>query len=336
MKKDEEKPLPKDQRKIPVDELRLGMYVIMPVSWKDHPFFVNRFQLSSEEEIRKMKEAGLTEVLVDFKKSRLVEAPKEEGAKPPEPLQEKGPKEVVPDELREALADGSRSPEEKAQEVYNRSSEMIERLLAQPTARNIKATKQAISGIVEMILADKETSHYLTRITKHDHYTYTHSVNVGFLAVCLAKVALNGSERHDMHELGAGFFLHDVGKVGVDQGIINKPGKLTPEEMQEMRRHPSLGFKLLAEAKQLTEESKIIVLQHHERYDGKGYPKGLRGQEIHLYGRICSLADVYDALTSDRPYRRRMSPFEALKVMKEEMIDHFQKDLFEKFVLMLS
>jgi HD-GYP domain-containing protein (c-di-GMP phosphodiesterase class II) len=129
-----------------------------------------------------------------------------------------------------------------------------------------------------------------------------------------------------------GFFLHDVGKVGIDQGIIMKPGKLTADEMEEMRRHPLLGYKLLQEARQLTEESKTIVLQHHERTDGTGYPRRLRSENIHIYGRICSIADVYEALTSDRPYRQKLPPFTALKIMQEEMGHHFQRDLLEKFI----
>jgi HD-GYP domain-containing protein (c-di-GMP phosphodiesterase class II) len=137
-----------------------------------------------------------------------------------------------------------------------------------------------------------------------------------------------------MHELAAGFFLHDIGKVRVDPSIINKPGRLTDEEMKQMRTHAYAGYEILSETKQLSEESKIIVLQHHERFDGTGYPFSLKGDEIHMYGRICSIADVYDALTSERSYKQKLGTFEALKVMKKEMINHFQKELFENFVLL--
>jgi HD-GYP domain-containing protein (c-di-GMP phosphodiesterase class II) len=95
-----------------------------------------------------------------------------------------------------------------------------------------------------------------------------------------------------MIELGSGFFLHDVGKVLIDAAILNKPARLTDEEMKEIQRHPNLGFNLLNNAKQLSEEAKFIVLQHHEKYDGTGYPKRLKGELIHIYARICSLADV--------------------------------------------
>jgi len=92
----------------------------------------------------------------------------------------------------------------------------------------------------------------------------------------------------------------------------------------------------LLRTRQLTDESKVIVLQHHERFDGTGYPKRLHSDKIHIYGRICAIADVYDALTTERPYKEKMKVFDALKLMREEMIHHFQKDLFERFVLLFK
>ena len=93
---------------------------------------------------------------------------------------------------------------------------------------------------------------------------------------------------------------------------------------------------MLARSNQLSEEVQIIVMQHHERVDGSGYPHHLKDKEIHLYARICSIADVYDALTSERSYKKKLPQFEALKLMRDEMIDHFQKDLYEKFILLFS
>jgi HD-GYP domain-containing protein (c-di-GMP phosphodiesterase class II) len=95
-----------------------------------------------------------------------------------------------------------------------------------------------------------------------------------------------------------------------------------------------MGFRLLHDTKQITEESRLIVLQHHERHNGTGYPKKLRGDDIHIYGRICSVADVFDALVSKRPYKTQKTPFDALRIMKEEMLDHFHKDVFQTFVLL--
>jgi len=241
-------------------------------------------------------------------------------------------RKVVPDALGTAIRDTQASPEQKAVMIQQESVAMMKNLLDDPTADNIREAKKGISEIVNLILNEEQTLHYLLSITSHDHYTYTHSVSVGILAVALAKSLFMDAKKHDIHALGAGFFLHDLGKVGINNDIINKPGKLTDEEMNEMRRHPPRGFKLLQETRQLTDESKIIVLQHHERVDGTGYPKGLRSDDIHVYARICAIADVYDALSSDRPYRKKMAPFVALKLMREEMMHHFQRDLFEQFI----
>ncbi len=173
-------------------------------------------------------------------------------------------------------------------------------------------------------------------ITDHDYYTYTHSVNVGLLAILLSKNVFTDTSDHDMEELGAAFFLHDLGKCNIPAYLINKPGKLNEKEWEMMKKHPSYGYRILAEAKQLTDECAVIVMQHHERYSGDGYPKRLHEEQIHIYARICCIADVYDALTSTRPYKKKLPTFEALRVMKDEMIGHFHRDLFEKFVILFT
>jgi HD-GYP domain-containing protein (c-di-GMP phosphodiesterase class II) len=159
---------------------------------------------------------------------------------------------------------------------------------------------------------------------------------VGVFSIMLAKHLFKSSDAHDMHELGAGFFLHDIGKVRIDPAIINKPGKVTDEEMDLIRTHPYQGYKILKETNQLTEECMVIVMQHHEREDGTGYPRRLKGDEIHTYGRICCIADVYDALTAERSYKQRLNTFDALKLMKEKLLNHFHQEMFEKFVLMFT
>jgi len=319
-------------------ELKIGMYVILPLAWHEHPFLKNHFLIQSEGEISKIRELGVKGIQIDPSRSRRIETASAGEAKAsrdssaePQPAQK-----VSPDELITTIRDVSLTPEKKSIVVRQHSITMMKSLLENPTAQNMKEAQKGISEVVNLILTDDDTLHYLLDITSHDFYTYTHSVSVGVLAIALAKSLFKDSTNHDMRALGMGFFLHDVGKVGIDPSLITKPGKLTSTEMQEMRRHPALGFKLLHETRQLTEESKTIVLQHHERFDGGGYPKGLRGSEIHIYGRICSIADVYDALTSDRPYRKKLPPYEALKIMYNEMIQHFQRDLFQQFVLMFK
>lgn len=329
----------------------MGMYVIIPKGWFKHPFAKSEFIIRSPTQIRKIQASGFNVVKMDTEKSLVAMEParpggvsQTEGQREPgepkgAPVPEKfDPIELIADDLVETITNDQLEPREKATAVYSHCIDMMDILLEQPTAHNIHRTKKIIATIVDYMLVDDETSGKLPGITVHDnYYTYTHSVNVGLLSVLLAKKLLwSGTESHNMQELGAGFFLHDLGKCQVASDLINKRGRLTAEEREEMCRHPGWGYEILHQTKQLSPECKFIVLQHHEREDGTGYPHGLKGDEIHLYGRICRIADVYDALTSRRPYRVELSPFKALRIMKEEMINQFNREIFNEFVHFLG
>ena len=242
------------------------------------------------------------------------------------------PEKFMSASLIDTFRDKSLPPNDRAKAVEAYSMEIMKNVLESPSAEVITSTKKGISEIVEVILHENDTANALTKIVSHDYYTYTHSVNVGIKAILLAKRLYRNSDKHDMNELGAGFFLHDLGKVNVNSDIINKPGRLTEDEMNEMKTHPYQGYKILSATKQLTEEAWIIVMQHHERNDGKGYPRKLSGEEIHPYAHICCIADVYDALTAKRSYKEAMEPIKALKIMYEEMANNFNKELLQKFV----
>lgn len=322
------------KQKIPVGELKPGMYVNLPSAWRAHPFLRNSFTITSEKQIKKLIDHGIEYVIIDVQKGAPYIPYPEEVIEP-----EKGPKPdlqaLASENLLEVVDDKKMPPPLRAQAIHQHATDVMKGLLESPTGQKIARFKKTIRGVVDLVFSDDAVSRQLLKLTSYDYNTYIHSVNVGVLATALAKEILRKQDRHDMHALGAGFFLHDIGKVNVDEAIINKQGKLTEEEMDMMRKHPARGFKILNDTKQITIESRLIVLQHHERDDGKGYPRKLRGEEIHIYGRICSVADVFDALVSKRPYKSPLKPFDALQLMKEEMLDHFHKDVFEKFVLLL-
>lgn len=331
-------------KKIKASSLEVGMYVILPASWLDHSFLKSSFLIKSRQDIKRITDHGISEVAIDTARGlsfpnvdMISHTPEAPGDGPVKPQAGWTPEVIIPDDLKRAISNSKMPYEEKSRIVYTSSVEMMKRLIDDPKAENIREVKKEISAVVDLIISDDRTARHMLTITTHDFYTYTHSVNVGILGVMLSKELFKNSyDAHEMHELGAGFFLHDLGKVRVDSAIINKPGRLTDEEMKKMRIHPYQSYLILSEAGQLSEECRIITLQHHERDDGNGYPRRLRGQDIHIYGRIGCIADVYDALTAVRSYKPRLSPFEALRVMKEEMINHFEKDLFEKFVLLFT
>lgn len=322
-------------KKIKTSQLKIGMYVNLSSAWHAHPFLSNSFTITSQQQINKIANYGIRAVHIDEKKGISVEEALKQAVEQPDKDFSQG-LTAASEKLQEALADKKMQPDEKAQVVHSHSVDMIKNLWGTPTGEKIAEFKRGIFGIVDMVLADDPSSNFLLKLTSYDYDTNVHSANVGVLAIFLAKALLKKEDRHDMHALGAGFFLHDIGKINIDDAILNKQGKLNKEEMAIMRKHPGMGFRILNEAKQMGEESRLIVLQHHERHDGTGYPRRLRGDEIHIYGKICSVADVFDALVSKRNYRKQLKPFEALKIMKEEMLDHFQKEVFEKFVLLFK
>jgi HD-GYP domain-containing protein (c-di-GMP phosphodiesterase class II) len=319
-------------KRIKVTDLKLGMYVELPSAWRAHPFLRNSFTINSQKQIDQIIDHGILEVNINEEKG----APLEEKPALKEQPEKDLSANILSEKLKEVIQDKKIPPEPKAQAVHLYSEKMVSKLWENPSGENIAQFKKDIVAVVDLILEDNATSDHLRKLTSHDYDTYIHSVNVGVYGVSLAKVVFGKNNGHDMHALGAGFFLHDIGKVYIDEAIIRKPGKLTDEEMTQMRRHPSMGFKLLTETKQIDEECRSIVVQHHERNDGTGYPRKIRGNDIHIYGRICSVADVYDALVSKRPYKPSLQPFEALKLMRNEMLGHFQKDIFEKFVLLFT
>ncbi len=332
---------------IALKDLKIGMFVQLPVNWTAHDFLRNSFLIRTEKQLQKLQQQNLQQVLVDFDRSQLQNdaLPRPTSSEPvPTPEAELmadssddaptnwDSKKLMTDELRNVLDDHRLSPEQKARSVYDHSVRMMEQLLEFPTAENIKISKEVIYEISEIVLTENDTAMNLLRITAHDYYTYTHSVTVGILGIILSKHLLYQSDTHDLHELAAGFFLHDLGKVTIDTKILNKRGRLSEQEMQYVRSHPDQGYQILQRANELSEECKIIVMQHHESIDGSGYPNHLKGDEIHLYGQICGLVDVYAALTSERSYKRALSSYNALKLIKNQMMHRFDKKLFDSFV----
>jgi len=234
------------------------------------------------------------------------------------------------------LADKKLECEKKAEIAHLSVSSIAKEFFKHPRAQTVQRYKHTIHSMMDFVMKEEGAIRNLILLTSYDFTTYVHSVNVGVFSIGLAKSLLAGDPSHDMKELASGFFLHDIGKCRIPLKILHKRGTLTKDEWEVMRRHPELGYELLEELNVLTKEAKIIVMQHHERQNGRGYPKGLKGDKIHIYSKICSIADVFEALTSRRPYKQRLSAFEALKIMRNDMREEFDPHFFSKFILLFS
>lgn len=180
---------------------------------------------------------------------------------------------------------------------------------------NFASVVEQVRSVVDEILAGKAPVGGLAEISSVDSYTFAHSVDVCVLSVA-AGVKL-GYKKADLIKLGVGALLHDLGKTKVPLEILNKPGKLTPVEFAEIKKHPAWGYKLLLEEVdgEVDPVSAEVILNHHERYDGSGYPRGLKGDRIGEMAMVCAAADMYNAITTDRVYRPALPPHEAYEML---------------------
>lgn len=245
--------------------------------------------------------------------------------------------EYLQSNLAAIVADESVPIAKRCQMVYTTSTQIMQKVFEEErTAEAVKKARHVITPTVSMILSGDDAIRNMISLTSHDYYTYTHSVNVCVFSVSLTTKLFPDLSVEEFERLGSGFLLHDIGKREVAREIINKDGPLTAEEWNEMRRHPELGHKALQDTEASTEEGSVIVLQHHERYDGTGYPNKLQGDDIHVWAKICCISDAFDALTTQRSYRQPASSFEALQLMQKEMVQNFDQEFFREFVTLFA
>ena len=225
---------------------------------------------------------------------------------------------------------------EKSKAAYECATGLVEGLLEHPrSGEHVKRSKSFIENLVHYMLDDSKAFFSLMQSTSFNYYTYTHSVNVSVFGIALAHRTGRFTEA-TINTIGSALILHDIGKGLIDQRILNKQGPLDKNEWEIMKKHPEYGANLLRERGLASEQALIIVEGHHERLDGSGYPRGLRGSDIHQYARIAAIVDVFDAMTTERPHRPALSSFAALEIMRNEMIDGLDCDIFREFVLLLG
>jgi HD-GYP domain-containing protein (c-di-GMP phosphodiesterase class II) len=228
-------------------------------------------------------------------------------------------------------------PELKAQMLVNIRDVFdlsLKKFTFQSSKQIFDEIAQVVESIVMNVLMKDKYLFQMIDIRDYDEYTYSHSLYVGMLSVLLGKyIGLSTSRLNDLALCG---LLHDIGKTDIPIDIVNKPGPLTHEEFEIMKEHPSLSYKKLSGHMVIS----LAVLQgvrtHHEKYDGSGYPLGLAGKDIPLYARILAIADVYDALSSTRPYRKAWSPRKIFDYLTSCSNTHFDPELLTAFLHCIS
>ena len=316
-------------------QVRLGMFVQeLKGSWIDHPFWKKAFKLEDPSDLKKLQASSIKEIIIDTSKGldvaeldvvieppvlTAVEMPPEITSTPSKPIQKP---------VRISAA----AEHEQAKRVINASKKAVASMFHD--ARMGKAVSaEAAMVLVDDIAASVERNGgaliSLVRLKNKDDYTYMHSVAVCALMVSLSK-ELNLSD-DETKQAGLAGLLHDIGKAGIPTEVLNKPGALTDEEFNLVKLHPERGHKLLLEANITDAVVLDVCLHHHEKVNGMGYPGKLKSDEISLFAKMGAVCDVYDAITSNRPYKEGWEPGVSLQRMAQ-WEEHFDDSVFKAFV----
>lgn len=193
----------------------------------------------------------------------------------------------------------------------------------------MESIKKIVDDIIDQILYNNDVIYNVVDLKSYDNYTYAHSVNVCILSVLTGKTV--GMNRFDLRELAIGALLHDIGKVFIDSDVLNKPGQLTPEELAVVREHSRYGFDALRSKVNISLVSAHVAFQHHEREDGSGYPRSLRSTDIHRFAKIVAVADSYDAMTTERVYKRALMNHIAIERLVDEAPAKYHPSVINSF-----
>ena len=314
-------------KKIAISRVKTGMFVhSMEGSWLDHSLWKTRFRIEDEETRARVQNCGAKDCWIDVSRGDDVEIakPTVQPAATPAPQA----KPVV----RTSMA----AEMQNASNILKRSKAAVNSLFTEArlgNAINTSGCRPLVDDIVSSVDRNADALISLCRLKTADEYTYMHSVSVCALMVSLARQL--GLDEATSRDAGMAGLLHDLGKAAVPQEIINKPGKLTDEEFEIVKSHPVKGHAMLLETGIDNERVLDVCRHHHERMDGKGYPDGLAAENISLIARMSAICDVYDAVTSDRPYKAGWDPAESIARMASWQ-GHFDPMVLQTFVRIIG
>ena len=321
-------------KRISVDQLTVGMFIKeFCGSWMEHPFIRSSFVLSNAEDLRTIRASSIREVWIDSSKSLDVPAtvvvvtPKQAEREIDAALKPQSAvnRVVAPVSIEREMA--------RAAEICKQSKQAVVAMFQEVRMGNAVdagGARRLVEDISDSVSRNPSALISMARIKTADDYTYMHSVAVCALMVALARQL--GLDEAQTRSAGLAGLLHDLGKAVMPPLILNKPGKLTEPEFGVIKGHPLEGYNMLRNAQKVDAAALDVCLHHHEKMDGSGYPKGLKGDEISLLAKMGAVCDVYDAITSNRPYKLGWDPAESLRKMAEWSKGHFDPAVFQAFV----
>jgi len=327
-------------KKVPVDQMRLGMHLqALSGAWLEHPFWKTQFVLRDAADLKKLQDSSVLECWIDVSKGLDVAAPLSVV-----------PVAAPPAVDAEAAADLARAAQlarktdvpfdeevRRAAALCTKSRAAVVSLFNEARmGRTIDTEKcsELVTEIAESVWRNPSALVSLARLKTHDDYTYMHSVAVAALMVALSKQM--GQDETQARLAAEAGLLHDLGKALMPVAVLNKPGKLTDEEFTTIKTHPERGHELLLTGRGVDAMVLDVCLHHHEKMDGSGYPHRLQGEQISLLARMGSVCDVYDAITSNRPYKKGWDPAESITRMAAWSKGHFDVAVFRAFVTSLG
>ena len=320
--------------KVNVSYLKIGMYISnLDRPWIDTPFLLEGFTIKTEEDIDSLVQ-HCTYVFID----------PERGVAADEYIEDVRPRLKTNVHLERFLQDNKKQVQ--YENVKTAKEELPEAQIAMEIASNqvahlmddvkegknlnINAVRGVVKPILDSILRNSEAYLWLSMMQKKSAYTYSHSVDNCALAIAFGRYM--GLPKKDLQTLAIGLLMMDMGNVKIPEQILNKNGRLTEAEYMIVKKHVGHGVKILQETEGMNEDIVNIALTHHERFDGSGYPNGLLGAHIPVYGRMAAIIDCYDAMTSKRPFSTAKSPYAALQNIYNWRGSAFQPELVEQFL----
>lgn len=327
-------------KKIPTAQVRIGMFIhALDGPWLAHPFWKTKFVLQEPADLAALRGSKVPAVWIDASKGLDVEAtttPVAASELPPavtpeEPAAGAGALSREPS-VRSTGRVSSAAEMSRAAALVNRSRQQIMTLFGEARLGKAVDAEQCLPLVEEVansVARNPSALISLARLKTKDDYTYLHSVAVCALMVSLSRQL--GLDEAQTREAGLAGLLHDVGKMMMPTEVLNKPGQLTDDEFAVMRSHPMRGYEALKEGNAVPEAALEVCLHHHEKMDGSGYPHKLAGEQISVLSRMGAVCDVYDAITSNRPYKNAWDAAGSLQRMSQWQ-GHFDPQIFQAFV----